>query len=150
MLRSSRANLISASVRDNLSAIWLSKPSRTVTRHGGKNWFLWGVGLAIASALPFLVLILTIFRGISPGKATGWAAAVGGLTEFYVTSGLILTFILPIAAIVLLGKSFSAGNQSRKLLSLLFICSSVFMLALYGLSAWFFLIQMRHLAGAPR
>ena len=109
------------------------------------------MGLAIASALPFLVLILTIFRGISPGKATGWAAVAGGLTEFYVTSGLILTFILPIAAIVLLGKSFSAGNQSPKLLSLLFIiCSSVFMLALYGLSAWFFLIQMRHLAGAPR
>jgi hypothetical protein len=118
-------------------------------RHGGKNWFVWGVGLAIASALPFLVPILTVFRGISPGKATGLAAVAGGLTELYVTSGLILTFILPIAAIVLLGKSFSAGNQSRKLLSLLFICSSVFMLALYGLSAWFVLIQMRHLAGGP-
>lgn len=119
-------------------------------QHRGKNWFLRGAGLAIASALPFLVPILTIFRGISPEKATGLAAVAGGLTELYVTSGLILTLILPIAAIVLLGKSFSTGNQSRKLLSLLFICSSVFMLALYGLSAWFFLIQKRHLAGALR
>jgi len=83
-------------------------------RHGGKNWFLWGVGLAIASALPFLVPILTIFPRNFSGKGDWMAAVAGGLTEFYVTSGLILTFILPIAGIVLLGKSFSAGNQSRK------------------------------------
>lgn len=77
-------------------------------QHRGTNWFLWGVGPAIASALPFLVPILTIFRGISPEKATGLAAVAGGLTELYVSSGLILTLILPIAAILLIGKSFSA------------------------------------------
>ena len=119
-------------------------------RHRGKNMFLWGIGLAVTSSLPFLVPIVTLFRGISPTKATGLAAVAGGLTELYVTSGLILTFMLPIAAIVFLALSFSGGNQARKLFSLLSIGWSVLVLSLYGAAAWFFFVQQNtFIVGRP-
>jgi hypothetical protein len=119
-------------------------------RHRGKNWFLWGIGLAVTSSLPFVVPILTLLRGISSTKATGLAAVAGGVTELYVTSGLILTFMLPIAAIVFLTLSFSGGNQARKLFSLLAIGWSVFVLFLYGAAAWFFFVQQNMFIVGPR
>ena len=120
------------------------------SRDRGKRLFLWGVVLAGASSLPFIVLILSAFRGISSNKATGLAAVAGGLAELYMTSGLIVTFILPIAAIVQLGRSFSGGNQTRKLFSLLSICWSALVLLLYSAAAWFFFVQMPRLTVGPR
>jgi hypothetical protein len=111
--------------------------------------FLWGIVIAGISSTPFVFLFANAFRGISSEKATGLAAVAGGLTEVYVTFGLILTFVLPIASIVFLCRSFSREKQIRKLLSLLFIVWSSFMLLVYGLCGWFFFIPPPYLNG-PR
>ncbi len=72
--------------------------------------------LAGISSIPFMILFFNFFnafRAISQEKATGLAAVAGGPTEAYVTFGLILSFMLPVAAIVMLFRSFSAGNEAR-------------------------------------
>src|SRR4249920_3329411 len=104
--------------------------------------FLGGVALAAVSSIPFLTLMWTVFRGMSSTKATGLAAVAGGVAELYVTSGLIITFMLPIAAIVLLGISFPGGNQTRRLFVLLSIGWSAVILLLYSAAAWLYFGQL--------
>jgi hypothetical protein len=78
------------------------------SQSGPQKWFLWGMVLDGISSLPFVILFLNAFRGISQDKAIGLGAVAGGLAEVYMTFGLVLTFLLPVAAIALLGRSFSA------------------------------------------
>jgi hypothetical protein len=115
-----------------------------------KAWFLWGMVLVGTSSILFLGMFFNAFRGMAQDKATGLAAVAGGLTEAYVTFGLILTFVLPIASVVLLGRSLSGANRMRKLFSLLFIVWSSFIFLLYGLCAWFFFVQMPRLVTGHR
>jgi hypothetical protein len=101
------------------------------SRHDGpRKWLLWGALLAGVSSIPFFILFFNFLRVLSPAKATGLAAVAGGLAEAYATFGLILTFALPVAAIVLLRQSFSRGNPTHKGWSLLFILGSAFLLLL--------------------
>ncbi len=118
-------------------------------QHFGKEWFVWGIVLAGFSSIPLVVLFFNAFRGISQEKATGLAAVAGGLAEGYATFGLVLSFILPVVAIVLLCRSFPAGNRVLKIFSVLSIGWSALMLVLYSLCAWFFFVEMPHLTG-PR
>jgi len=106
-----------------------------------QRWFLWGMVLAGLSSIPFITLFFTAFKGISQEKATGLAAVAGGLTEGYVMFGLLLSFLLPVAAIVLLGKSFSGSNRTRRLFSVLFIGWSSFILLLYSLGGWLLFVE---------
>jgi hypothetical protein len=48
------------------------------------------------------------------------------------TFAFMLTFILPVTAIVLIGESFSTGNQNRRIFSSLAIVWSFFLLLLYA------------------
>ena len=83
--------------------------------------FLWGTVLAAISSIPFIILFFNAFRGIPQNKAIGLGAVAGGLTEAYATFGFILAFVLPVAAIVLLGRSLSGVTRARQLFSVLFI-----------------------------
>jgi hypothetical protein len=122
------------------------------SRHRKRTWFIWGMVLAGA---PYVALIFGIMlhssQGISEPKATGLGAVAGGIAEAYVTAGLILMLIVPVAAIVLLGRSFSRGHGMRTLFSVLAICWSGLLLSLYGFAAWMFFVYLpRHGAGGPR
>ena len=101
-----------------------------------KTWFLWGIVLTCLLAVPLMVGLSTTFRGISEQKATGIGAVAGGLAEAYVTSGLILAFVLPLSAIVLLSRSLSRGHGTRELLAVLCICWNAVTLFLAGLFVW--------------
>jgi hypothetical protein len=115
-----------------------------------RKWFLWGALLASVSSIPFFIVFFNFLRTLSLDKATGLAAVAGGLTEVYVTFGLIMTFVLPLAAIVLLSRSFSKGNLTHKVLSLLFILWSGFILLLYGVGGWFFFVEFPRMASGHR
>jgi len=75
-----------------------------------KGWFLWGTVLTWALSIPFILGIFHSFREVSEQKATGLGAIAGGLAEGFVTFGLILAFLVPVVAIVLLIRSFSSGH----------------------------------------
>jgi hypothetical protein len=115
-----------------------------------RKWFFWGAVLAGISSIPFITLFFNALRGISQEKATGLGAIAGGLTKAYETFGLILTFVLPVAAIVLLSRSFTGGNLTHKIFSLLFIVWTGCMLLVYCLGGWFVFVQFPHMASGPR
>jgi hypothetical protein len=117
---------------------------------GKRKWFLWGTIVTWTLSIPLLVFVFNSFRGISEQKATGLAAAAGGLAEGYATFGLILAFVLPVGAIVLLARSFSRGHPMRTLFSLLYICWSALTLALASLFVWLSFIYLPHNAAGPR
>ncbi len=115
-----------------------------------QRWFLWGTILAGIPSIPFIIVFFNALRGMSPEKATGLGAVAGGLTEAYVTFGFILTFVLPVAAIVLLSRSFSGENLTHKVFSLLFIVWSGCMLLIYGVGGWFVFVEFPSMASGPR
>ena len=116
-----------------------------------RTWFIWGMVLAWAPCVALIFgMMLHYSQGISEAKATGLGAVAGGIAEAYVTAGVILMLILPVAAIVLLGRSFSSGHGIRALFAALAICWSGLLLSLYGFAAWMFFVYLpRHGAG-PR
>jgi hypothetical protein len=116
---------------------------------GPRKLFLSGAVVAGVSSIPFFIVFFIFLRTLSPAKATGLAAVAGSWTEAYATFGLILTILLPVVAIVLLSRSFSKGNPTRRVLSLLFILWSGFIWLMYGVSAWFVVIQLPRMSG-PR
>ncbi len=95
-------------------------------------------------SLPLIIGILNSFRGISEQKATGLGAVAGGVAEAYAIFGVILGFVLPVAAIVLLVRSFSVGHRLRSFVSVFHIGLSALSLALAGLLAWMSFIYLRH------
>jgi len=97
-----------------------------------RKWSLWGMVVTSTLSIPLILATFHSFRGISEQKATGLGAVAGGIAEAYVTFALILAFVLLIAAIVLLVKSFSGGHRMRALFSLLCILWNAVMLALAG------------------
>jgi len=114
-------------------------------------WFIWGMVLAWAPCVALIFgMILHYSQGISEPKATGLGAVAAGIAETYVTVGLVLTFIIPVAAIVLLGRSFSSGHGIRALFAALAICWSGLLLSLYGLAAWMFFVYLPRHGASPR
>lgn len=115
------------------------------------KWFRWGMVLAWTPFVPFMLGLFHAFSGVSQQRATGLGAVAGGIAEMYTTFALIFAFMLPVAAIVLLGKSFSQGHGMRTLFSVLSICWSAVFLFLYGLATWMFFVYLpRHGAGGFR
>lgn len=106
-----------------------------------QRWFLWGMVLAGISSIPLVIGILHSFRGVSENQATGLGAVAGGFTEVYSIFGLILAFLLPFAAIVLLAKSFAEGRRARSFVSVVSICWCALMLAIPAWVAWYVLDQ---------
>ena len=114
------------------------------------RWFVWGTVLTSSLSVPLIIGMFYSSRGISEESAAGLGAVAGGLAEGYATFGLILAFVLPVAAIVLLIRSFSGGHRMRGLFSLLCICWSALMFALAGLFVWMSFIYLPHSAGSLR
>jgi len=113
-------------------------------------WFLWGSILTWILSIPFIIGMFNTFRGISEQKATGLGAVAGGLAEMGLTLMLILGLVLPIAAIVLLVKSFRSGARIRSLVSVFYICWNVLMLAIVSLDAWLIFVYLPHKPGGIR
>jgi hypothetical protein len=109
--------------------------------------FLWGAILTGTLSIPLVIVFLNVFRGMFAQKATGLSAVAGGFAEAYVTFGVLLSLGLPVGAIVLLLRSFSAGHRIRALISVLCICACVLILALTGLFVWGTLISLPRIAG---
>src|SRR5438445_6946837 len=89
-----------------------------------RTWFIWGMVLAWTPFIPFILGLFHAFSGVSEQKATGLAAVAGGIAEMYTTFALIIAFIIPVAAIILLGRSVSRGHGMCSLYSMLYICCS--------------------------
>ena len=104
-----------------------------------RRFFFWGMILTGTLSIPLIICFINAFRGIFAEKATGLAAVAGGLAEAYVTLGVVLSLGLPVIAIVLLLKSFSAGHRMRGLT-----------LALAGLFVWGALVYLPRTAGVAR
>jgi hypothetical protein len=115
-----------------------------------RKWFLLGTVLTWTVSIPLIVGMFNSFRGISEQKATGFGGVAGGLAGAYMTFGLILAFVLPVVAIVLLVRSFSGRHRVRALVSVLYICWSTLALALAGLFVWLSFIYLPHAAGGLR
>jgi len=107
-----------------------------------KRRFLWGVSLAWSPALLLLLTsllgVVNSFRGISEQKATGVVAVAGGLAEFFMIFGTLVTLAFQVTAILLLFRGFSRQHGYRSLLSVVSICLSVLMIFLLGTFVWVF------------
>jgi len=101
-----------------------------------KRLFLWGTVFTWTLSIPLIIGVSNGFKGISEQKATGLGAVLGALVEAYATLGLILAFVLPVVAIVLLVRSFSKGHPMRAVFSVLYICWTALTFALAGLFVW--------------
>jgi hypothetical protein len=112
-----------------------------------RTWFVLGSVLTWILSVPFLIGMFNAFRGISEQKATGLGAVAGGLAEIGMTLAIILGFGLPIAAIVLLIKSFAPKSGTRSLISVLYICWNAFMFVVVSLLAWLSLVYLPHKLG---
>jgi hypothetical protein len=112
--------------------------------------FVWGTVLTGTLSIPLIIVFFNAFRGMFAEKAIGLAAVAGGLAEAYVTLGVLLSLGLPVGAIILLLRSFSAGHRMRALISLLCICACALTLALASLFVWTVLIYLPHTAGGAR
>jgi hypothetical protein len=112
-----------------------------------RRWFIWGTVLTCTLSIPLIIGISKSLRGVFEEKATGLAVVAGGLAEAYVMFAVVLAFVLPITAILLLARSFVRGHAARSFFSLLCICWNAFMLALAGLFLWLILVYLPH-AGA--
>src|SRR3954464_8837175 len=122
----------------------------TLSRDPKRRSFFWGAILTRTLSIPLIYSLFNLFRGIFAAKATGLSAIAGGLAEAYVTLGVLLSLGLPVGAIVLLLRSFSAGHQLRALISVLCICACALTLALASLFVWTVLIYLPHTAGGAR
>jgi hypothetical protein len=121
-----------------------------LTHERKRKWFIWGTVVSCTLSIPFVIAISNAFRGLSTEKATGLAAVAGGLVEAYVTFGVVLGFVMPIAAIFLLSRSLARGHGMRSLFSILCICWNALMLSLVGLFLWLYLAYLPRTGAHPR
>lgn len=108
----------------------------TVTR----GRFLWG---AILAWVPILIIVvpglMEIFRGITNQKATGLGAVAGGLSEAFVTFGIVAFVTAQVTAIVLLVRSVGMGGTVQNFFAIFSIGLSVVTLVATGLLLWLIL-----------
>ena len=95
--------------------------------------FVWGTALA---AIPSVPILLAFFRQFSLPKQNGLGAVAGGLSEIYMTTGMLATILLPTIAIVLLLRSFSQVRVARSLVTGALVFWSTLVLAYYGAGVW--------------
>jgi len=104
-----------------------------------KEGFLWGTALTCALSIPCVVGICTLFATFRHAPSAHKAAclvyvAIASGAKVYATFGLILGFLVPMFAIVLLIRSFSSSHRIRALFSLLYIgWNAVILASLFGL-----------------
>ena len=103
-----------------------------------RNWFLWGVLLVWAPAIPLIIGLSNTFRGVSERTAIGLGAVAGGLAEAYLLFGLAATLAFQVGGIVLLARSASAHKPMRTAFSIVSIGWSALTLLLLAL---FFLLS---------
>jgi len=98
--------------------------------------FLWGVCLAWLPWIPTIIGLASAFRGILEEKVTGIAVLAGGLSELFLTIGLVATVAFAITSIVLLASALDREHPFKTLFSLLSICLSALMLIFVACYFW--------------
>jgi hypothetical protein len=104
----------------------------------GRRLFLWGTVLAWLPVLPIIYWIVLGIREFANQKQTGLGAVAGGVSEVFVTIGLVVAFAVPLAGIVLLVRSFSGRHRLRSFFTVISILWSA--LILLGLSCAMWLL----------
>jgi hypothetical protein len=105
---------------------------------GGRRLFLWGTVLAWLPLLPIIYWLFLGIRELANQKQTGLGAVAGGLSEVFVTIGLVVAFAVPIAGIVLLVRSFSGHHRLRSFFTVVSILWSALILAGLCCVMWIF------------
>jgi len=106
-----------------------------------KRRFALGLLLAWTPWIPTLIGLSVLLRGISSSKATGLAAAAGGISESLILWGFVSMVACQIVAMVWLFRSFSREHVLRSVVSMISIGTCVIMLAMmsgYAWVVWFF------------
>jgi hypothetical protein len=99
--------------------------------------FRYGVLLAWVPVLILVVPgILSMVSVFDRSKTTGLGAVAGGWSQGFTMFGLVTFVAAQVAAIILLGKSFSETNRSQRWLAVLTIIVSLLFLAMCFGSLW--------------
>ena len=69
-------------------------------------------------------------------KQNGLGAVAGGISEIYMTIGMVSTILLPAIAIVFLLRSLSKVRLARSLFAGALVFWSTLVLAYYGVAVW--------------
>lgn len=113
-----------------------------------RSRFLWGMLLAW---VPFLLIITPtvpeVFRGISSQKATGLGAVAGGLSEAFVTFGIVAFVTAQVLAIVFLVRTIGKGETLQNIFAILSIALSAVLIVSTGLLLWVMLFVVPRLHG---
>ncbi len=116
------------------------------TDQAARKAYVWGLILAWAPAIPFIIGMRTIFGGLSERKATGIGAVAGGFVEAYFLFGLAATFAFQVGAVFLLIRTPSNGKPFHSFLSFGSMAWSILMLILLGLFLWLYFAFPHHLS----
>ena len=108
--------------------------------------FIKGTLFAWIPLLFFVVPVLvTIFRSISPQKATGLGAVADGLTGGLATFGLVAIVACEVYAVILLAGTLSKQQPLRGLFAVVSIgCATFLVVSLGALVVWFIRIGANH------
>lgn len=109
-----------------------------------KDRFIWGLVLAWAPAIPLIIGMSNVFRGLSEQKATGLGAVAGGLDEAFLIFGFVAMFAFQMGGIVLLARSFSGEHRARAFFSVVSMAWSMGVLLLFVLFLWMYLVYLPH------
>lgn len=105
---------------------------------------MWGMLLTGMSSVPVAIGIIEAIRSVrqvTEQQATGLGVVLGGVAETYSVFGLTLTFLLPLAAVIFLAKSFAEEKRARAALSIICICWGALMMAIPAWVMWFTIAQ---------
>lgn len=106
-----------------------------------KKWFVWGMLLTGMSSVPVAIGLVYSHRLASAAKPEDVTGAAAGFAEVYSVFGLLLAFLLPFAAIILLAKSLAEEERTRRVLSIICICWGAIMMAIPAWVIWFTIAQ---------
>ncbi len=110
------------------------------------NRFLVGVLLAwIPVVIIVIPAFMEMFRGISDRRATGLGAVAGGLSEAFVTFGMVAFVVAEGIAVYLLIRSIGMGGTAQNVFAILTIGLSVLTFLGTGLCLWMILYVMPRL-----
>jgi hypothetical protein len=101
-----------------------------------RKLFVWGMVLAWIPAIPILYWIITVVSAFHQ-KQTGLTAVAGGLS--YGALLIVVLFVCPLIAVILLLKAFSTGHLLRATFSVFTICWSGLVLSLFSAYVWLFI-----------
>ncbi len=91
--------------------------------------------------LPTLIMLVRTMIAVHSQKATGLGVVAGGISQSFVTFGLVSLIATQGFAVSLLSRTFQKGHGIRSVFSVISICCSVLLLGL-GVSIVWLMIRL--------